>query len=139
MLQPYPAVSLLFGRSCSVILKRGRAMGGTLPTTSHRRKDEWTQLWTHPCGPTCMSILGRHRVIHNGWKEGREKVPSFIPSSIPWHLLSIGCVLGTVLGAGDAGIKTDLAPRLMERSWTELVQTKRWLGRGSQMSRSVLL
>ena len=42
-------------------------------------------------------------------------------------------------GAGDAGIKTDLAPRLMERSWTELAQTKMWLDKGPQMSRSVLL
>lgn len=48
-------------------------------------------------------------------------------------------MLGIMSGAGDAGIKTDLAPQLMERSWTELAQTKMWLDKGSQMSRSVLL
>lgn len=114
-------------------------MGGTLPTTSHRKKDEWTQLWIQPRGPTRVSVLGRPRVIHDGYKEGREKVPLFIPSSIPWRLLSISCVLGTVSGAADAGVKTDLAPRLMEHSWTELAQTKMWLDKGSQMNRSVLL
>lgn len=37
----------LHGRSCRVTLQRGTEMGETLPTTSHRKKDEWSRLCPH--------------------------------------------------------------------------------------------